>query len=558
MQFIENIRQWFAPKTTSTTDKRATEQKITKERFAELVRANGGFHGSYAGVTVTPDTAMQSSAVLACIKVISEDIASLPIHVYKKTEKGRERATKHYAYKLLHDAPNVEQTRPEFVEMMMNHVLRYGNAYAYIKKVGAKPVELIPLSPTETRAKRVNGKIQYHTKVNGVLSDPISPEFIIHIKAMPHRDGIHGVSPIEYAASTIGVALAADKFGERFFAQGTVLGGYLKHPGRLSDDAEEALRKSWVDIYSGVQNAHKTPLLEEGLTFEPFGVPPEQAQFLETRKFQATDIAREYRVNPAKIGELDQYKYATLEQSYIDHVRSCLRPWVIKIECEFIRKLLLESDKETHTIEFDFDAMLRGDRASQDASFTAGIVNGWYSINDVRRFINMPEIEGGDAYRVQLNTAPVVDEPGTDPEPEPSDDPGSEESPEETDDEPTKDDAAERSHYYRLFEDAAKRVLTKEIKAITRFKGKPNVGELANKLYDDHAATIRQAFTAVIHTACGDTEIMDRFVDTYIQEHRTLIHEAIEFDALDELVNRLEKKHTVIATDLITGKYDNA
>jgi HK97 family phage portal protein len=260
------------------------------------------FGGTASGKTVNERTAMQTTAVYACVRILAETIASLPLNVYRSTDNGKEKAIDHQLYYLLHDEPNSEMTSFVFRETLMSHLLLWGNAYAQIIRDGrGKVLALYPLLPDRMMVDRTTeGQLYYeYRRDTGYVI--LRPEDILHIPGLGF-DGLVGYSPIAMAKNAIGMAIATEEYGGKFFANGASPGGVLEHPGVVKDPAR--IRESWNAVYQGSGNAHRVAVLEEGMKFQPIGIPPEQAQFLETRKFQTEEICRIFRVPPHLVANL--------------------------------------------------------------------------------------------------------------------------------------------------------------------------------------------------------------------------------------------------------------
>ena len=266
------------------------------------------------GVTITQENALQISAVSACVRVLSETVGSLPLILYRRREDGgKDRALNHPLYPLLHDLPNSEMTSLELRETLMGHVTTWGNAYGEIEYGGAGQIlGLWPLRPDRMRVTRKNGTVRYfYTLKNQEL--PIAAENIMHIRGLGY-DGLIGYSPIQMARQALGLAKATEEYGGRFFSNDARPGGYLQHPGVLSEDAQKRLTKTHEERHQGLSKSHRLSVLEEGMTFKEVGIPPEDAQFLETRKFQTTEIARIYRMQPHMIQDLTNATFSNIEQ----------------------------------------------------------------------------------------------------------------------------------------------------------------------------------------------------------------------------------------------------
>lgn len=359
-----------------------------------------------SGKFVNEDTAMQVSAVYACVKVLAETVASLPLPLYKREQNGgKEKAYAHPLYRVLHDLPNSDMTSFTFREVMMTYLLLWGNAYAQIIRDGQKRIiGLEPLKPQNmsiTRDEKTK-KLKYQY-TDGVKTIEFKQEQVFHIPALSF-DGIKGISPIAQAREAIGLALATEEFGARFFGNGARPGGVLEHPGVVKDP--QKLRESWEAVYKGAKNAHKIAVLEEGMKYREIGIPPEDAQFLETRKFQLNEICRIFRVPPHLVGDLERSTNNNIELQSIEFVVHTVRPWLVRWEQAIFKSLLSEADKEIYFAKFNVDGLMRGDFNSRMAGYAVGRQNGWLSANDIRGLEDMnpiPKEQGGDLYLVNGN-----------------------------------------------------------------------------------------------------------------------------------------------------------
>ncbi len=375
---------------------------------------------STAGTYVNETTAMQTAAVYACVKVISEAIASLPIHVYKYQQNGAEVIPTHPLNKLLRIAPNPDMTAFSFFETVMGHLLIWGNAYAQIIRDGAgRVLALYPLLPNKTDIFRDGATRRiYYTywrdadetqrgeKTGGVR---LEREDVLHIPGLSF-DGMKGYSPIALARNAVGMAIATENFGASFFSNGANPSGVLESPTALKNPDE--LRAKWESNYKGSGKANKLVILEEGIKYHTISVPPEQAQFLETRKFQLNEIARIFRVPPHMIGDLEKSSFSNIEQQSLEFVKYCVNPWVVRLEQAMSQSLLLPSEQFDMYIKFNLDGLLRGDYETRMKGYSIGLQNGFMSPNDIRRLENMleiPEELGGNKYMVNGNMIPLSD-----------------------------------------------------------------------------------------------------------------------------------------------------
>jgi HK97 family phage portal protein len=365
------------------------------------------FGGTASGKTVNERTAMQTTAVYACVRILAETIASLPLNVYRSTDNGKEKAIDHQLYYLLHDEPNPEMTSFVFRETLMSHLLLWGNAYAQIIRDGrGKVLALYPLLPDRMMVDRTTeGQLYYeYRKDTGYVI--LRPEDILHIPGLGF-DGLVGYSPIAMAKDAIGMAIATEEYGGKFFANGASPGGVLEHPGVVKDPAR--IRESWNAVYQGSGNAHRIAVLEEGMKFQSIGIPPEQAQFLETRKFQTEEICRIFRVPPHLVANLDKATFSNIEHQSISFVVHTIRPWLVRLEQGMNKALLSPSEKGRYFVGFVVDGLLRGDYASRMQGYAIGIQNGFLSPNDVRTLENMNTIEHGDIYAMNGNMLKLED-----------------------------------------------------------------------------------------------------------------------------------------------------
>ena len=369
------------------------------------------FGRTTSGKPVNERTAMQTTAVYACVRILAEAVASLPLHVYEyQDDGGKKLVHDHPLYYLLHDEPNPEMTSFVFRETLMSHLLIWGNAYAQIIRDGAgRVLGLYPLLPDKMEVQRDDKGNIYYVYSRNSDENPTFKEYgniklkaedVLHIPGLGF-DGLIGYSPIAMAKNAVGMTLACEEYGASFFANGANPGGVLGHPGVLKDPSK--VRESWNSVYRGVSNAHKIAVLEEGMKYQQIGIPPEEAQFLETRKFQINEIARLYRIPPHMVGDLDKSSFSNIEQQSLEFVKYTLDPWVIRWEQSLQRSLLLPGEKGKYFIKLNVDGLLRGDYQSRMNGYAVGRQNGWFSANDIREMENMnpiPDEEGGNLYLI--------------------------------------------------------------------------------------------------------------------------------------------------------------
>jgi len=370
--------------------------------------AGGGT--SVSGVTVNENTAMNVTAVYAAVDILARTLASLPLPVYRRLKpRGKERAYDHPLYEVLHNQPNPEMTSFEFRQALMGHLALWGNCFAEIERNRAGDVvALWLLRPDRMMIKRDSrGLLYVYTLPEGKQAG-LRQYQVMHIRGLS-SDGVVGYSPIRLARETIGLALATQEYGARFFSNDARPGGVLQYPGKLSEKAKKNLRQSWEERYSGLSNAHRVAILEEGVTWQQVGIPPEDAQFLDTRKFQIEEIARIYHVPPHLLGDLSRSTYSNIEQQSIEFVVHTMRPWLVCWEQAIRRDLFTTEERKQYFAEFLVEGLLRGDTESRYKAYAIGRQNGWLSADDIRELENMNPLPDGQGkvYLVPLNMIPA-------------------------------------------------------------------------------------------------------------------------------------------------------
>ena len=372
---------------------------------------------SAAGKSVNERSAMQMTAVYACVRILSESIAGLPLHMYRYEDDGsKTKAVEHPLYHLLHDEPNPEMTSFVFRETLMSHLLLWGNAYAQIIRNGKGDIiALYPLMPNRMKVERdTKGQLYYEYQtmkedaptMKGAVYQ-LDPSEVLHVPGLGF-DGLVGYSPIAMAKNAIGLAIAAEEYGSKFYANGAAPSGVLEHPNVLKDPAK--VRDSWNAAFGGSSNAHRVAVLEEGMKYTPISISPNEAQFLETRKFQINEIARIFRVPPHMVGDLEKSSFSNIEQQSLEFVKYTLNPWVCRWEQALQRALLDDDEKGKYFFRFNVEGLLRGDYQSRMNGYATARQNGWMSANDIRELENLDRIPaelGGDLYLVNGNMLPL-------------------------------------------------------------------------------------------------------------------------------------------------------
>lgn len=327
--------------------------------------------GSSIGKNVNERSAMQMTAVYSCVRILSEAVASLPLHVYKYNSEGGK----------------------------------------------GEIIALYPLMPNRMTVDR-DDKGQLYYQYNTSKDDAptmkgsmvnLKPSDVLHIPGLGF-DGLVGYSPIAMAKNAIGMAIACEEYGAKFFANGATPGGILEDPGTVKDPQRG--RDSWTSAFGGSSNFNKVAVLEEGMKYTPISISPEQAQFLETRKFQINEIARIFRVPPHMVGDLEKASFSNIEQQSLEFVKYTLDPWVARWEQAIVRSLFSADEKTQYFVKFNVDGLLRGDYQSRMNGYAIGRQNGWMSANDIRELENLdriPEEEGGDLYLINGNMTKLKD-----------------------------------------------------------------------------------------------------------------------------------------------------
>jgi HK97 family phage portal protein len=385
----------------------------TPEKWVEDWMRGGSMNS--AGVRVDQDTALTYSPFFAGVRVLSEDLAGLPLFLYERlAPRGKQRATSHPLYALLHDQPNDMMSSAWLREVLTSHAITWGNGIAHVVSHPRTGVieEIWPLRPDRvtigvkrTGPGRFERRYRYDDDVNGIHT-VLLPHEVLHVSGLGY-DGVQGYPIVELAANSIGLGLATEHHGAKVFSNGAAPGGALSHPGNLSPEARRRMADDWENIHRGIDRAHRVAILEEGVTFQQVGVPNDSAQFLETRKLQVTEMSRWLRLPPHKIGDLDRATFSNIEQQQLDYVSSALNVWLVRWEQGILTQLLLREERQKYYAEFLVDSLLRGDTAARYAAYAIGRQWGWLSANDVRDRENMNPVPGGDDYLVPLNMVPA-------------------------------------------------------------------------------------------------------------------------------------------------------
>lgn len=409
------------------SEKRSTD--ISDPRFW----MNDKYAASVSGALVSADSAMKTSTVFACVRILSETISSLPVSVYKTRSKSgtEDEAKDFYLQPIIHDAPNDEQTSFEFREMGQGYLALRGNTYFYkVVDEAGHVAKLLPLSPARMEPKRdfKTGKLWYTYTKSTAHDFPEVPNKqtfesneIWHIKGLS-TDGLVGLSPLTCARESIGMALKGEEYGAQYFANAAVTSGVLKHPGSLKETAYERLKNSIKEF--AASKKHAAMILEEGMEWQSIGLSNRDSQFLESRAFQVEDIARFFNVPLILLQHSDKAStYASVEQLGLNFVKYTILPWVKRWEQSANFSLLTEWErKKGYHISFNLEGLLRGDTAARYDAYAVGRQWGWLSANDIRRLENMNPIENGDQYIVMPQNIAGKQNPEGEPVPQPKPD----------------------------------------------------------------------------------------------------------------------------------------
>ncbi|MDO7888278.1 phage portal protein [Hymenobacter cheonanensis] len=367
---------------------------------------NSGATGPLAGVTVNEQTAVTLSAVWACVRVIAESVAQLPLLVLDNSTRGARRlATEHPAYLLLTLEPNPRQSAFNFWELMVATAALWGNAYALIERDARFTLlGLHWVHPRNVEVIEYGGELFYQLVGE---KQPRQAYEVLHIAGLGFN-GVTGRSVLSVMAENMRLGLSAQQFGTNFYENGANIGGVLETAAKIDDSVLTRLRKQFADHNGGMQNSHKPLILEQGMKYVKVGMPPVDAQFIETRKVQAEEIARAFRVPQHKIGILDRSTNNNIEHQGLEFVTDTLGPWLVRIEQECKRKLLTERQKPTYAIKFDYDGLLRGDVTARGNFYKSLWGMGVLSANDIAEMEDRDHVPGGDERYVPLNMVPTT------------------------------------------------------------------------------------------------------------------------------------------------------
>jgi len=366
------------------------------------------------GHPVNAASAVKVAAVIRCVDVIAKTMASLPLHLYRETATGKAKATEHPAYKLLWRLPNPETTAYEFWHMYVFNLLLTRGAYAkivrdprgYIRQLWNIPTALI--TPGRNS---VSGERYISVDMGGGKADILREGDFMFTPGLRFGSATAPEDPIHIASEVLGLTLALNSYAKDFFENGSNLGGLVYYPTALSDDAYRRFKESWQATYAGILNQHKIGFLEDGAKFEGLGKDPTDAQALESRKFEVTEICRLFGVPPHKVFDLDRATFSNIEQQNIEYVQESVAPMAVRLEQTIYKDLLTEREQADHYAKFAVNGLLRGDMAGRTAYYSSARQNGWMNANEIRELEDMDRIpaeQGGDIYAVNGNLIPLT------------------------------------------------------------------------------------------------------------------------------------------------------
>lgn len=365
---------------------------------------------SSAGVGVSPASAMRYVTVWACVRLLAESIAQMPCHLYRKMPDGsKERVTDHPLADLLSFKPNSWQTPFEYIEFLITALCLRGNHYAFINRLGSGAIaELIPLLPQSVALQRKGYELRYQVRFEDGSTDTFTQDKIHHVRGLS-LDGFTGVSPITYQRNAIGLGIAAEQHGSTIFRNGAMPAGSLTHPAQLSDEAYKRIKKSWQETHGGDKQGG-VAVLEEGLKFEKITMSNQDAQYLEVRGFQRTEICSIFRIPPHMIGDLSKSSFSNITQQSLEMVKYTFLPWVRRLESAIGRDLLSDQDRRRGLyVEFLVSGLERADIEQRYKSYNIGIMSGILSPNECRAMENRNPRPGGDIYLAPLNMVDSTD-----------------------------------------------------------------------------------------------------------------------------------------------------
>lgn len=459
-----------------------------------------------AGVTVSETTALNLSSVFACAYALSSDVAKLSLLVYRRLPQGgKTRAADHPVYRLLHSQPNPEMSAMDFRQVMTLYLVLWGNAYAEIQiDRRGRPWALWPLLPWEVQpARSADRQLWYEVREATGAPRMVEASRMLHVRGLS-LDGIVGCSVVRMARETIGLGMAAEQYGASFFGNGAMPGGVLEHPGRLSPGAKDKIAESWNKIHQGASAAKRVAVLEEGMKYNAVSIPPEDAQFLQTREFQVEEVCRWFRMPPSKIGQLRRAQgWSTLEVTNTDYLIDTLMPWLLRWEQWCNVRLFSPAEQPEYFAEHLVESILRADSQTRSQANAVAVQWGWLTRNEVREMENRNPLPGLDEPLTPLNMAKDGQEPGTDQRPSQGRGEGGDGGDDDVDDRARVLAAIARAHMPVLV-DALGRMLRKEGRAARAAAKRPQeFPAWLDEYYGRHAPIVAEAIRPCLEAYDG-------------------------------------------------------
>lgn len=363
---------------------------------------------TYTGKSIDEESALSNTAVWSAVMQISQTIASLPLHLYQRQDRGKKRAITHHQYQMLHLKPNPFMSTMSFREALTGQVLRYGTCYAEKElDESGRVIALWPLLSKKVRSDIFLNDIVYIIDIPGGKQKVLDRSRVFRVNGFS-SNGLIGYNPIDNGKQSIALALAIEEYGARFFGNGARPAAVLEHPASLSQVAQDRLRKAWNDIHQGLENSHRIAILEEGMKLHEFTINAEDSQTLQTRTFQIAEVARIFNMPLHMLKELTRSTFNNIEVQSAEFVRYTLRPWLIRFEQEYTIQLLSDKEQKKYFYEHLIDGLMRGDTAARHQAYAVGRQWGYYSANDILEMENRNPIgKQGDIYLNPMNMVPA-------------------------------------------------------------------------------------------------------------------------------------------------------
>jgi HK97 family phage portal protein len=360
---------------------------------------------SGSGVSVDKNTALTFTAVWSAVRLLSESISILPVNVYEREKNGdKSLAEKNSVYNLVHNQPNYYMSSVAFFEKCMMDLCLSGNSFIQIiRNGGGSPESLLPLNTQDITVKVNNGSIFYQSQTKNEIYDDYD---ILHFKGIS-QDGIMGLDPVTQNSNAIAWGMALEEYGNKYFTNSAKLSGVLETDRALSEEAIERLKNSFSNTYNKLQNAQSTAILEEGLSFKTISISPEQSQFLASRVFSITEVARMFNIPTFMLQEHSKSSFNNIESLSQSYVTYSLMPYIRRMESEMNRKLFKTNERGKIFVEFNVNGLLRGNIKDRTEAYKTGINNGYLSINEVRRKENLNSVADGDDLYLPLNVTKI-------------------------------------------------------------------------------------------------------------------------------------------------------